>query len=149
MHTAPLNFNVVVTNAFLCLRFRCSSTKQMREFDDLCRYMLTERHLSKYVLSTRANSCDSLSGFTEAHEVTEVFVRLIVAKERYIEPEGTLLPTMTVAATRRLATTMLAHRLKFQSWPRSLLMLNHWRRRAHRPYRRMLGGRTLWLNVRN
>eukprot|EP00965_Chrysotila_dentata_P081337 2686085-Pleurochrysis_carterae.AAC.1 len=30
MHTAPLNFSVVLKNAFLCLRFWCSSTKQMR-----------------------------------------------------------------------------------------------------------------------
>eukprot|EP00965_Chrysotila_dentata_P090589 2989911-Pleurochrysis_carterae.AAC.1 len=45
MRTAPLNFNVVVKTAFLCLRLWCSSKKQMREFDDLCRYM-TERHVS-------------------------------------------------------------------------------------------------------
>eukprot|EP00965_Chrysotila_dentata_P119495 3950970-Pleurochrysis_carterae.AAC.1 len=86
MRTAPLNFNVVVKNAFLCLRLWCSSTKQMREFDDLCRYM-TERHLSKYILPTRANSCDSFSGFAEAHEVPEVSVRLIVAIEHHLEPE--------------------------------------------------------------
>eukprot|EP00965_Chrysotila_dentata_P172001 5676164-Pleurochrysis_carterae.AAC.1 len=43
MRTTPLDFNVVVKNDFLCLRFWCSSTKQMREFDDL--YM-AERHLS-------------------------------------------------------------------------------------------------------
>eukprot|EP00965_Chrysotila_dentata_P074828 2472777-Pleurochrysis_carterae.AAC.1 len=72
MRTAPLNFNVVVKNAFLCLRFWGSSTKQMREFDDLCRYM-TERHLSKCIVSTRANSCDSFSGFAEVHQGTEVF----------------------------------------------------------------------------
>eukprot|EP00965_Chrysotila_dentata_P123292 4075113-Pleurochrysis_carterae.AAC.1 len=58
----------------------------MRKFDDLCRYM-AERHLSKYVSSTRANSCDSFSDFAEAHEVTERFIRLIAAFERYIEPE--------------------------------------------------------------
>eukprot|EP00965_Chrysotila_dentata_P076230 2517568-Pleurochrysis_carterae.AAC.1 len=85
MRTAPLNFNLVVKNAFLCLQFWCSPTKQMREFDDLCCYM-PERHLSKYVSSTRASSCDSFSGFTEAHEVAEVFVRLIVVIERYLEP---------------------------------------------------------------
>eukprot|EP00965_Chrysotila_dentata_P131352 4342899-Pleurochrysis_carterae.AAC.1 len=67
MRTTSLDFNVVVKNAFLCLRFWCSSTEQIREFDDLCRYM-AERHLSKYVFSTRANSCDSFSGFAEAHE---------------------------------------------------------------------------------
>eukprot|EP00965_Chrysotila_dentata_P029294 973829-Pleurochrysis_carterae.AAC.1 len=71
MRMAPLRFNVVVKNAFSCLRFWCSSTKQLREFDDLCRYK-TERHLSKYVSSTtRANSYDSFSGFAEKHEVTE------------------------------------------------------------------------------
>eukprot|EP00965_Chrysotila_dentata_P132731 4388674-Pleurochrysis_carterae.AAC.1 len=86
MLTAPLNLNLVVKNAFLCPRFWCSSTKQMQELNDFCRYM-TERHLSKYVSSTRDNSCDSFSGFAEAHEVTEVFVRLIVAIERYLEPE--------------------------------------------------------------
>eukprot|EP00965_Chrysotila_dentata_P123872 4094227-Pleurochrysis_carterae.AAC.3 len=86
MRAVPLNITVVVKNAFLCLQFWCSSTKQMREFDDLCRYM-TERYLSKYVSSTRANSCDSFSRFAEAHEVTEVFVRLIVAIERHLEPE--------------------------------------------------------------
>eukprot|EP00965_Chrysotila_dentata_P224798 6194394-Pleurochrysis_carterae.AAC.1 len=48
---------------------------------------MTEKHLSKYVSSTRANSCDSFSGFAEAHEVTKVFVRLMVAIERYLEPE--------------------------------------------------------------
>eukprot|EP00965_Chrysotila_dentata_P033438 1112991-Pleurochrysis_carterae.AAC.1 len=48
---------------------------------------MAERHLSKYVLSTRANSCESFSGFAEAHEVTKVLVRLIVAVERYLEPE--------------------------------------------------------------
>eukprot|EP00965_Chrysotila_dentata_P237742 6202094-Pleurochrysis_carterae.AAC.1 len=51
MRTVPLDFNVVMKNAFRCLRFWCSSTKQMREFDDLCRY-IAERHLSKYVSST-------------------------------------------------------------------------------------------------
>eukprot|EP00965_Chrysotila_dentata_P232543 6199031-Pleurochrysis_carterae.AAC.1 len=58
----------------------------MREFDDLCRHM-TERHLSKYVSSTRVNSCESFSDFAEAHEVTEVFIKLIIAIERYLEPE--------------------------------------------------------------
>eukprot|EP00965_Chrysotila_dentata_P125512 4149499-Pleurochrysis_carterae.AAC.1 len=48
---------------------------------------MAERHLSKYVSSTRANSCDSSSGFAEAHEVTEAFSRLIAAIERYIEPD--------------------------------------------------------------
>eukprot|EP00965_Chrysotila_dentata_P100732 3328070-Pleurochrysis_carterae.AAC.1 len=65
----------------------CSSRKQMRKFDDLCRYM-TERHVSKYVSSTRGNSCDSFSGFVEAHEVTEVLVKLIIAIERYLEPKS-------------------------------------------------------------
>eukprot|EP00965_Chrysotila_dentata_P115949 3832635-Pleurochrysis_carterae.AAC.2 len=60
MRTTPLNFNVVVKNAHLCLRLWCSSKKQMRQFDDLCRYM-TERRL---------------------------FVQLIVAIERYLEPES-------------------------------------------------------------
>eukprot|EP00965_Chrysotila_dentata_P105967 3499590-Pleurochrysis_carterae.AAC.1 len=48
---------------------------------------MAERHLSKYVLSTRANSCDSLPGFAESHEVTEAFIRLIAAIERFLEPE--------------------------------------------------------------
>eukprot|EP00965_Chrysotila_dentata_P022132 732624-Pleurochrysis_carterae.AAC.1 len=48
---------------------------------------MTERHVSKYVLSTRGNSCDSFSGFAEAHEVTEVFVKLIVGNVRYLELE--------------------------------------------------------------
>eukprot|EP00965_Chrysotila_dentata_P247832 6207986-Pleurochrysis_carterae.AAC.1 len=87
MRTTPLNFNMVVKNAFLCLRLWCSSKKQMCEFDDLCRYM-TERHVSKYVSFTRGNFCDSFSGFAEAHEVTEVFVKLIVAIEHYLEPES-------------------------------------------------------------
>eukprot|EP00965_Chrysotila_dentata_P009208 300215-Pleurochrysis_carterae.AAC.2 len=86
MRTAQLNFNVVVKSTFLRLRLWCSEKKQMRKFDDLCRYMV-ERHLSKYVSSTRVNSCESFSGFTEAHKVTQVFVRLIVAIERYLEPE--------------------------------------------------------------
>eukprot|EP00965_Chrysotila_dentata_P143879 4753255-Pleurochrysis_carterae.AAC.1 len=58
----------------------------MRDFDNLCRYM-AERHLSKYVSLTRANSCNSFSGFAEAHKVTEAFNRLIAAIERYIKPE--------------------------------------------------------------
>eukprot|EP00965_Chrysotila_dentata_P139049 4598463-Pleurochrysis_carterae.AAC.1 len=43
MRTAQLNFNVVVKNAFLHLRLWCSEEKQIKEFDDLCRYM-AERH---------------------------------------------------------------------------------------------------------
>eukprot|EP00965_Chrysotila_dentata_P100397 3317365-Pleurochrysis_carterae.AAC.1 len=86
MRTAQLKFNVVVKNAFLRLHLWCSEKKQIKEFDDLCRYMV-ERYLPKYVSSTRANSCESFSGFAEAHEVAEVFVRLIVAAERYLEPE--------------------------------------------------------------
>eukprot|EP00965_Chrysotila_dentata_P084920 2803167-Pleurochrysis_carterae.AAC.2 len=35
----------------------------------------------------RVNSCNSFSDFAEAHEVTEIFVRLIVAIERYLEPQ--------------------------------------------------------------
>eukprot|EP00965_Chrysotila_dentata_P192605 6175276-Pleurochrysis_carterae.AAC.2 len=58
----------------------------MREFDDLCRYM-AEKHLSRYVSSTRANSCDSFIGCAEAHEVTKVFIRLTAVIVRYIEPE--------------------------------------------------------------
>eukprot|EP00965_Chrysotila_dentata_P065004 2155171-Pleurochrysis_carterae.AAC.1 len=86
MRPAQLNFSVVVKNAFLRLRLWCLEIKQIKEFDDLCRYM-AERHLSKYVSSTRASSCESFSGFAEAHEVTEVFVRLIIAVEHYLEPE--------------------------------------------------------------
>eukprot|EP00965_Chrysotila_dentata_P008415 274341-Pleurochrysis_carterae.AAC.1 len=86
MRTAQLNFSVVVKNAFLRLRLWCSEKKQIKEFDNLCRYM-AERHLSKYVSCTRANSCESFSGFAETHEVTKVFIRLIVAVERYFEPE--------------------------------------------------------------
>eukprot|EP00965_Chrysotila_dentata_P037777 1256140-Pleurochrysis_carterae.AAC.1 len=86
MRTAQLKFNVVVNNAFLRLRLWCSEKRQIKEFDDLCRYMI-ERHLSKYVSSTRANSGESFFGFAEAHEVTEVLVKLIVAVERYLKPE--------------------------------------------------------------
>eukprot|EP00965_Chrysotila_dentata_P177211 5852690-Pleurochrysis_carterae.AAC.1 len=68
MRTAQLNFSVVVKNAFLRLRLWCSEKmKQIKEFDELCRYM-TERYLSMYVSSTRANSCESFTGFAEAHE---------------------------------------------------------------------------------
>eukprot|EP00965_Chrysotila_dentata_P257715 6212980-Pleurochrysis_carterae.AAC.5 len=88
MRTAQLNFNVVVKNAFLCLRLWGSEEKQMRKFDELCRYM-TERYLPRYVSSTRVNSCESFSGFAEAHEVTKVFIKLIDAMERYLEPEST------------------------------------------------------------
>eukprot|EP00965_Chrysotila_dentata_P016759 556063-Pleurochrysis_carterae.AAC.2 len=90
MRTAQLSFNVVVKNAFLRLRLCCSEQEQMREFDELCLYM-TERHLSKYVSSTRVNSCEthqSFSGCAEAHEVTEIFIKLVVAIERYLEPES-------------------------------------------------------------
>eukprot|EP00965_Chrysotila_dentata_P109138 3606360-Pleurochrysis_carterae.AAC.1 len=59
----------------------------MREFNDLCRHM-TERHLSKYLSSTCVNSCESFSGFAEAYEVTEVFIKLIIAIERYLEGSG-------------------------------------------------------------
>eukprot|EP00965_Chrysotila_dentata_P157205 5194062-Pleurochrysis_carterae.AAC.1 len=86
MRTAQFNFNVVVKNVFLRLRLWCLEKRQIKEFDDLGRYM-AERYLSKYVSSTHANSCKSFSGFAEAHEVTEVFVRLIDAVERYLEPE--------------------------------------------------------------
>eukprot|EP00965_Chrysotila_dentata_P132019 4364185-Pleurochrysis_carterae.AAC.1 len=48
---------------------------------------MTERHLSKYVSSTLANSCDSFSAFAEAQEVTEAFIRLIAAIERCIKPD--------------------------------------------------------------
>eukprot|EP00965_Chrysotila_dentata_P184642 6095115-Pleurochrysis_carterae.AAC.2 len=87
MRTTPLNFNVVVKNAFLCLRLWCSSRKQIQEFDDLCRYM-TERHVSKYVSSTRGQPLRFVPGFAKANEVTEVFVKLIVAVVRYLEPEN-------------------------------------------------------------
>eukprot|EP00965_Chrysotila_dentata_P010654 346651-Pleurochrysis_carterae.AAC.1 len=40
-------------------------------------------------------------------------------------------------------------RLKFQSWSRSMLMLSRWKRRAHHPHRSKLGGRALWMNIRN
>eukprot|EP00965_Chrysotila_dentata_P172420 5689668-Pleurochrysis_carterae.AAC.1 len=59
----------------------------MKEFDELCRYM-TEKYLSKYVSSTRVNSCESFSGFDEAHEVTKVFIKLILAIERYLPTSG-------------------------------------------------------------
>eukprot|EP00965_Chrysotila_dentata_P259420 6213559-Pleurochrysis_carterae.AAC.2 len=99
MRTTPLNYNVVVKSAFRCLRFWCSSTRQMREYDDFCRYM-TQRHLSKYVSSTRSNSCDSFSGSSLPLSATS--------------SRRTLLPTLTVAATRRSVATMLPPRLKFQ-----------------------------------
>eukprot|EP00965_Chrysotila_dentata_P028935 961905-Pleurochrysis_carterae.AAC.1 len=67
MRSTQLNFNVVVKNAFLRLRLWCSGKEQMKEFDELCRY-ITEKYLFKYVSSTRANSCDSFSGFEESHE---------------------------------------------------------------------------------
>eukprot|EP00965_Chrysotila_dentata_P146808 4847311-Pleurochrysis_carterae.AAC.2 len=121
----------------------------MREFDDLCRYSMTERHLSKYVSSTRVNSCDSFSGFAEAHEVTDVFVQASSSSPlSATSSRRALWPTLTVAATRRLATTMLAPQLKLQSWRRSLLMLNRWRRLAHHPHRPMSGGHALWLKTR-
>eukprot|EP00965_Chrysotila_dentata_P156532 5172394-Pleurochrysis_carterae.AAC.1 len=49
---------------------------------------MAERHLSKYISSTGANSCNSFFGFAEAHEVTEAFIRLIAAIKRYIEPKN-------------------------------------------------------------
>eukprot|EP00965_Chrysotila_dentata_P066256 2192768-Pleurochrysis_carterae.AAC.2 len=86
--TAQLNFNVLVNKAFLRLRLRCSGTEQMREPDDLGGHM-TERHLSKYVSSTRVNSCESFSAFAEAYdEVTEVCIKLVTAIDRYLEPES-------------------------------------------------------------
>eukprot|EP00965_Chrysotila_dentata_P096572 3191148-Pleurochrysis_carterae.AAC.1 len=42
MRTAQLNFNVLVKNAFLPLRLWCSEKNQIKELDELCRYM-TER----------------------------------------------------------------------------------------------------------
>eukprot|EP00965_Chrysotila_dentata_P154112 5093397-Pleurochrysis_carterae.AAC.1 len=48
---------------------------------------MAERHLSKYVSSTGAHSCNSFSDFAEAHEVTEAFIRLVAAIKRYIEPK--------------------------------------------------------------
>eukprot|EP00965_Chrysotila_dentata_P119546 3952180-Pleurochrysis_carterae.AAC.1 len=75
-------------NAYDAARFQCGGEERfpMREFDDLCR-RIAERHLSKYVSSTRSNSCVSFPGFAEAHKVTEAFIRLIAAIRRYIEPE--------------------------------------------------------------
>eukprot|EP00965_Chrysotila_dentata_P137572 4551064-Pleurochrysis_carterae.AAC.1 len=70
MRTAQLNFNVVVKNAFLRLRLWCSEKKEIKELDDLCRYM-AKRYLSKYISFTRANSCESFSGVADSHEVTE------------------------------------------------------------------------------
>eukprot|EP00965_Chrysotila_dentata_P263392 6214822-Pleurochrysis_carterae.AAC.9 len=81
MRTARLNFNVVVKSAFLRLRLRCSEKKQMREFDEPCRYV-TERYLSKDDSSIRVNSCESFSCIAEAHEVTEVLNKLIAASHR-------------------------------------------------------------------
>eukprot|EP00965_Chrysotila_dentata_P106491 3518081-Pleurochrysis_carterae.AAC.2 len=78
MRTAPLNFNAEMKSACLRLWLWCSETKQMREFDDPCRHM-TERLLSKYILSTHVNSCESFSSFAEAHDI---------AIERYLEPES-------------------------------------------------------------
>eukprot|EP00965_Chrysotila_dentata_P130798 4324072-Pleurochrysis_carterae.AAC.1 len=106
-------------------------TEQLREFDDLCRYR-AERHLSKYVSLTGANACNSFSGYAEAHEVTEAFIRLIAAIKRYIEPKSFAVDyqTSTVAAIRRSAKTMPTPQLKSQSWPQSLLILSRWRRRG-------------------
>eukprot|EP00965_Chrysotila_dentata_P016673 553406-Pleurochrysis_carterae.AAC.1 len=70
MRTAPLNLNVVMVNAFLHLRLWCSETEQIREFDHLFRHMTESQAL------------------VEAHEVTEVFIRLIITIERYLEPES-------------------------------------------------------------
>eukprot|EP00965_Chrysotila_dentata_P023193 769112-Pleurochrysis_carterae.AAC.1 len=44
MRSTQLSFNVVVKNAFLRLRLWCSDKEQMKEFDELCRYM-TEKYL--------------------------------------------------------------------------------------------------------
>eukprot|EP00965_Chrysotila_dentata_P249290 6208827-Pleurochrysis_carterae.AAC.1 len=55
MRTAQLNFNVVVNNTFLRLHLWCSETKQIKESDDLCRYM-AERHLSKYTFRLPVSS---------------------------------------------------------------------------------------------
>eukprot|EP00965_Chrysotila_dentata_P229485 6197221-Pleurochrysis_carterae.AAC.4 len=67
---------------------------------------MTERHLSKYVSSTSVNSCDSFSGFAEAHEVTEG-LSSSSSPLSATSSRRALWPTLTVAATRRLATTML------------------------------------------
>eukprot|EP00965_Chrysotila_dentata_P036768 1223739-Pleurochrysis_carterae.AAC.1 len=98
MRTAQLDFNVVAKNSFLCLRLWCSEKKQIKEFDELCRYM-TEWYLSKYVSSTCANSCESFSGFVEAHEVTKVFTKLIIAIELYLQP-GTPAAAPASSSTR-------------------------------------------------
>eukprot|EP00965_Chrysotila_dentata_P187431 6172128-Pleurochrysis_carterae.AAC.5 len=87
IRTAQLNLNVVMKNTFLHLRLWCSEKERMRELDDLCRYM-TERHLSKYVSSTRVNSCESFSGVAEVHEAREVLIKFIMAIERHLKPES-------------------------------------------------------------
>eukprot|EP00965_Chrysotila_dentata_P167226 5521707-Pleurochrysis_carterae.AAC.2 len=88
MRTVQLNSNVVVKKEFLRLRLWCSEKEQMRKSHELCRYR-TEIYLSKYVLSTRVNSGESFFGSAEAHEVTEVFIKLIADIERYLEPAST------------------------------------------------------------
>eukprot|EP00965_Chrysotila_dentata_P248803 6208553-Pleurochrysis_carterae.AAC.1 len=76
----------------------------MKEFDELCRYM-TEKYLSKYVSSTRVNSCDSFSGFKEAHEVVEVFTKFLLAIKRYLptaRPAAAPAPAPTQTTARRI-----------------------------------------------
>eukprot|EP00965_Chrysotila_dentata_P156728 5178272-Pleurochrysis_carterae.AAC.1 len=76
----------------------------MKEFDELCRYM-TEKYLSKYISSTLVNSCDSFSGFEEAHEVIEVFTKLLLAIKRYLptaRPAAVPAPAPTRAPVRRV-----------------------------------------------
>eukprot|EP00965_Chrysotila_dentata_P123450 4079762-Pleurochrysis_carterae.AAC.1 len=59
---------------------------------------MTEKYLFKYVSSTRVNSCGSFSGFEEAHEVVEIFTKLLLAIKRY-------LPTTQPAAAPAAAST--------------------------------------------
>eukprot|EP00965_Chrysotila_dentata_P013294 439390-Pleurochrysis_carterae.AAC.1 len=76
----------------------------MKEFDELCRYM-TEKYLSKYVSSTRVNSCYSVSGFEEAHEVIEALTKLLLAIKRYLptaRPAAAPAPASTRAPARRI-----------------------------------------------
>eukprot|EP00965_Chrysotila_dentata_P163160 5388323-Pleurochrysis_carterae.AAC.2 len=60
----------------------------MREFDDLSCYM-TERHLSEYVSSPVSTAAShSLTSRRRKMSDTEVFIKHIIAIERYLEPES-------------------------------------------------------------
>eukprot|EP00965_Chrysotila_dentata_P131952 4362330-Pleurochrysis_carterae.AAC.1 len=116
MRTAQLNFNVVVKNAILRLRLWCSETKQIMEFDDLCRYIVEVRFVYPcQPLRVIFWLCGGARG--------EVFVRLIVKVERYLEPED-LTADSGGSSDSTFSDDAPDPRLEFQSWSGSLLMLS-------------------------